>query len=174
MDILQDNFPQLFNLYSNYYTSYAAYIRPLQRALLIAESYFYRYLFPTLYPILALSTRIFKAVLTEQPSLLSLALLAILLVISLKVLDMVRRTVIYWISLAIRLTIYVSVAIVGMWMYQRGVEQSLDDLRWLMELLAGLSEQGERVGHARAAGRTREARKIPKSSPRGRTRGSGW
>ncbi|KAI4191368.1 MAG: hypothetical protein L6R41_000155 [Letrouitia leprolyta] len=174
MDILQENFPQVFNLYSSYYTSYAAYIRPLQRTLLIAESYFYRYLFPTLYPILALSTRIFRVALTEQPSLVSLALLAILLVISLKVFDMVRRTVIYWISLAIRLIIYVGVVIVGMWVYQRGVEQSLEDLGWLIGLISGLSEQGERVGHARAAGRTREATKIPKSSPRGRTRGSGW
>ncbi|KAL9007160.1 MAG: hypothetical protein Q9188_000094 [Gyalolechia gomerana] len=174
MDILEDNFPQIYNLYSTYYTPCVAYIRPLQHALLIAESYFYRYLFPMLYPIIALSTRLFRAALTEQPSLLSLALLAVLLVISLKVLDMVRRTVIYWISLAIRLVMYVGVVIVGMWVYQRGVEQSLEDLGWLVGLLAGLSEQGERVGHAKAAGRTREARKVPKSSPRGRTRGGGW
>ncbi|KAL8939027.1 MAG: hypothetical protein Q9211_002933 [Gyalolechia sp. 1 TL-2023] len=174
MDILQDNFPQIFNLYSNYYTPYVAYIRPLQHALLIAESYFYRYLFPTLYPILALSTRIFRAALTEQPSLLSLALLALLLVISLKVLDMVRRTVIYWISIAIRLVMYVGMVIVGMWVYQRGLDQSLEDLGWLVGLLAGLSEQGEKIGHARATGRTREARKIPRSSARGRARGGGW
>lgn len=87
---------------------------------------------------------------------------------------MLRRTVIYWISLAIRLVMYVGVVIIGMFLYQRGVEQSLEDLGWFVGLLAGLGEQGEKVGHARAAGRAREARKIPKGSPRGRTRGAGW
>ena len=69
---------------------------------------------------------------------------------------------------------YVSIVIMGMWVYQRGVEQSLEDVGWIVGLLAGLGEQGEKVGHARAAGRAREARKIPKGSPRGRTRGAGW
>lgn len=87
---------------------------------------------------------------------------------------MLRRTVIYWISVAIRLAMYATVAVIGMWIYQRGLEQSLEDLGWIVGLLAGLGEHGERVGHARAAGRASQARKIPKGSSRGRTRGAGW
>lgn len=87
---------------------------------------------------------------------------------------MLRRTVIYWIGMAIRLAMYGSVVILGMWIYQRGLEQSLEDLGWIVGLLVGLGEQGERVGHAKAAGRAKEARKIPKGSPMGKTRGAGW
>lgn len=69
---------------------------------------------------------------------------------------------------------YASVMLVGVWVYQRGVEQSLEDLGWIIGLFAGLGEQGERMGHAKAAGRAKEARKIPKGKYRGRTRGAGW
>ncbi|KAL8694355.1 MAG: hypothetical protein Q9218_000992 [Villophora microphyllina] len=174
MEFLQDNFPQLFHAYSTYYTPYASYIQPLRRVFLLTQSYFFYYAFPTLYPFYALASRLFTSALTEQPSLASLALLAILLMVSLKVMDMVRRTVIYWISLAIRLLMYLSVAVMGMWIYQRGVEQSLEDIGWIVGLLAGLGETGERVGHAKAAGRAREARRMPKGSSRGRTRGAAW
>ncbi|KAL8929816.1 MAG: hypothetical protein Q9208_000960 [Pyrenodesmia sp. 3 TL-2023] len=174
MDILQDNFPQLFHLYSTYYTPYSTYLRPLRRTLLLTQSYFYQYAFPTLYPLYAITSRLFSFALTEQPSLTSLALLAILLVVSLKVLDMLRRTVIYWISMAIRLAMYATMAVIGMWIYQRGLEQSLEDLGWIVGLLAGLGEQGERVGHARAAGRASQARKIPKGSSKGGTRRARW
>ncbi|KAI4283076.1 MAG: hypothetical protein L6R38_002429 [Xanthoria sp. 2 TBL-2021] len=174
MDLLQENFPQLFYLYSTYYTPYATYIHPLRRALLLTQSYFYQYAFPTLYPFYALTLRLFSSVLTEQPSLASLALLAILLLVSLKLMDILRRTIISWIAFAIRMMMYASVMLVGVWVYQRGVEQSLEDLGWIIGLFAGLGEQGERMGHAKAAGRAKEARKIPKGKYRGRTRGAGW
>ncbi|KAL8914666.1 MAG: hypothetical protein Q9172_007038 [Xanthocarpia lactea] len=174
MDILQENFPQLFYLYSTYYTPYATYIRPLRRALLLTQSYFYRYAFPTLYPFYVLTLRLLRSVLTEQPSLASLALLAILLLVSLKLMDMLRRTIIAWIAFAVRMIMYASVALMGVWVYQRGVEQSLEDLGWIIGLFAGLGEQGEKVGHARAAGRAKEARKIPQGNYRRRTKGAGW
>ncbi|KAL8753421.1 MAG: hypothetical protein Q9199_005065 [Rusavskia elegans] len=174
MDLLQENFPQLFYLYSTYYTPYATYIHPLRRGLLLTQSYFYQYAFPTLYPFYALTLRLLSSVLTEQPSLASLALLAILLLVSLKLMDILRRTIISWIAFAIRMIMYVSVIMVGVWVYQRGLEQSLEDLGWIIGLFAGLGEQGERMGHAKAARRAREAKKIPKANHRGRTRGAGW
>ncbi|KAI4193836.1 MAG: hypothetical protein LQ348_002762 [Seirophora lacunosa] len=174
MDILQDNFPQLFHLYSTYYTPYSTYIRPLQRAFLLSQSYFFRYAFPTLYPVYALTNRLLSFALTEQPSLTSLALLAVLLIVSLKVLDMLRRAVVYWISVAIRLAMYAMALIVGMWIYQRGLEQTLEDLGWIAGLLAGLNEQGEKVGHAKASRSAKEARRIPKGSPKGRKRAAAW
>ncbi|KAL8736272.1 MAG: hypothetical protein Q9166_000427 [cf. Caloplaca sp. 2 TL-2023] len=174
MDILQDNFPQLFHLYSTYYTPYETYLYPLRRALLLTESYFYRYALPTLYPFYTLTLRLLGSVLTEQPSLASLALLAILLLVSLKLMDMLRRTIIAWIAFAIRMIMYATVMLMGVWLYQRGVEQSLEDAGWILGLLGGLGEQGEQYGHAKAAQKEREVRRIPKGSTRGRTRGSAW
>ena len=169
-----ENFPQLFYLYSTYYTPFATYVHPLRRALLLTQSYFYRYAFPTLYPFYALTLRLLGSVLTEQPSLASLALLGIFLLVSLKLMDMLRRAIVSWIAFAIRMIMYTSVVLVGVWVYQRGLEQSLEDLGWIIGLLAGLGEQGEKVGRARAAGRAKEARSIPKGHYRGRTRGAGW
>ncbi|KAL8712271.1 MAG: hypothetical protein Q9220_003422 [cf. Caloplaca sp. 1 TL-2023] len=174
MDLLADNFPQIFHLYSTYCHPYTPYLAPLHRFLLLTESYFFRYFFPALYPFFALGSRLFTSLLTESPSLASLALLAVLALVILKLMDMLRRTIVYWISLAVRLAVYGGVVGVGMWVYQRGVEQSVEDLGWVVGLLAGLGEQGERVGHAKAAGRARQARNIPKGSGRGRTRGAGW
>ncbi|KAL9637778.1 MAG: hypothetical protein Q9204_001752 [Flavoplaca sp. TL-2023a] len=174
MDLLQENFPQLFYLYSTYYTPYATYIHPLRRALLLTQSYFFRYAFPTLYPFYALTLRLLGSVFTEQPSLASLTLLAVLLLVSLKLMDVLRRAIISWIAFAIRMIMYASVVLVGVWVYQRGLEQSLEDLGWAIGLLAGLGEQGEKMGRARAARRSKEARSIPEGHYRGRTRGAGW
>ncbi|KAL8854586.1 MAG: hypothetical protein Q9221_000621 [Calogaya cf. arnoldii] len=174
MDLLQENFPQLFHLYSTYYTPYATYIHPLRRAFLLTQSYFFRYAFPTLYPFYALTLRLCSSVLTKQPSLASLALLAILLLVSLKLMDVLRKAIISWITFAIRIIIYASVMLVGVWAYQRGLEQSLEDLGWIIGLFAELGDQGERMGHAKATRRAQEARKIPKGNHRGRTRGAGW
>lgn len=80
----------------------------------------------------------------------------------------------YWVNLAIRLLMYLSVAVLGIWVYQRGVAQSLEDLGWIVGLLAGLGEAGERVGYEKAAGSAREARKISKGSSRWKTREAGW
>ncbi|KAL8745738.1 MAG: hypothetical protein Q9190_002146 [Brigantiaea leucoxantha] len=174
MDMLQDHFPQIFNLYSQYYHPYAAYLRPLRRALYLSQSYFYRYLFPTLYPFYVLSHRLVASLLTETPSLATLALLAVVLVLSLKLLDMLRRTIIYWISVALQLTMWAAVALLGLYVYQRGVEQSLEDLGWLIGIVAGLGERGQNIGQAKAAGRERNAQKMYRGNPRGRTRGAGW
>lgn len=121
-----------------------------------------------------MSSRLLAALLTETPSLATLVLLAVLIVLSLKVLDLLRRTVLYWIGVALRLAMWGGVALLGVYVYQRGVEKSLEDFGWVVGLLVGLGEQGQQVGHAKAAGREREARRIPKGSPRGRTRGAGW
>lgn len=84
---------------------------------------------------------------------------------------MLRRAVIYWISVAIRLAMYAMALIVGMWIYQRGLEQTLEDLGWIAGLLAGLNEQGEKVGHAKASRSAKEARRIP---TKGRRRAAAW
>lgn len=110
----------------------------------------------------------------DAPDMTTVALLAIMLLISLKLLNMLRKTIIYWISMAMRLTMWVSVAAVGLYVWQRGIEQSMEDLGWVIGFVAGLENEGERIGNLKASRRTGDARRIPTHGHRGRTRGAGW
>lgn len=85
-----------------------------------------------------------------------------------------RRTIIYWISIAVRLAAWVAVLGVGMYVWQRGFDQSVEDFGWVWGLLMGLGEEGERIGTQRARGREGAARKMASGGRRGRTRGAGW
>lgn len=169
-----DYAPQAFNFYHKYYKPYATYLRPLQRSVLLAKSYFYSYFFPYVYPLIRLSSRAYQSILADNSSIYTLAILAIVLIISLKLLDILRRIIIHWISLALRLVFWAAVVGAGFYIYNRGVDQTADDIGWVMGLLAGLEEQGQRVGQRRAAGSSRQARNLGKRTPRGRTRGAGW
>lgn len=165
-----DYLPLAHHLYNTYYTPYSAYLIPLQRNILLTQAYFYAYIFPYLWP----AYKFFSSLLTEQPSFLTLLLLALVLFISLKALDMMRRTIIYWISLAVKLMMWGAIVGAGVYVYYRGVEESVQDAGWLLGMLSGLESEGKREGYRRASGRQREARNFGKRTPRGRTRGAGW
>lgn len=70
------------------------------------------------------------------------------------------------------------VAGLGFYVWQRGVEQSVEDFGWVCGLLAGLGEEGKDIGGRKAAGRERDARRMAGSrqTPRQRQRmgGAGW
>ena len=85
-----------------------------------------------------------------------------------------RKTIIYWISVAIRMALWVAVLGVGVYVWQRGLEQSLEDFGWMWGLLEGLGEEGKKIGGAKAGRRERDARKMSGTGKRGRTRGAGW
>jgi hypothetical protein len=104
----------------------------------------------------------------------TLALLALVLFVSLKVLDILRRQIVYWISVAVRLSMWVAVAVVGFYVYQRGLEQSLEDVGWVIGLLAGLGDEGEKIGKAKGRQKMADAKRAQAGGPRGRTRGGGW
>ncbi|KAL8824658.1 MAG: hypothetical protein Q9191_004905 [Dirinaria sp. TL-2023a] len=174
MDFLEDYAPQAFNFYHNYYKPYSTYVRPLQRYILLAQSYFYSHFFPYLYPIVRLTSSALQSLLTDTPSIFTLAVLAMVLIVSLKLLDMLRRTIIYWISVAIRLALWASIAGLGIYMYNRGVEQTVEDIGWVMGMFEGLGNEGQRVGQRRAAARDGKAQNLGKRTARGRTRGAGW
>lgn len=88
--------------------------------LYLTQSYFYRYIFPTLYPLFNLSNSALKSLSSDTPDILTLVGLAIVLIISFKALDYMRKTIIAWIALVIRLGIWMLVGFVG-FMYGRGV-----------------------------------------------------
>ena len=169
-----DYIPQAAYFYNTYYRPYALYLAPVWRVIFLSQSYFYRYIFPILYPLYTLSNNALQSLSSDAPDLLTLGILALVLLVTLKALDYLRRTIIYWISVAIRLGMWASIIGVGLYVSQRGIEQSFEDFGWVWGLFAGLGEEGERVGKRRAAGRERDARRMAGSGPSGRTRGAGW
>ena len=66
--------------------------------------------------------------LTQKPDLATLALLLVIIFLSLKILNMLLSTVMFWLRLAARILFWGSLAIVGLWMWTRGPEGILDDL----------------------------------------------
>lgn len=112
---------------------------------------------------------------TDSSSIFALLLLALILFITLRVLDYMRKTIIYWISLVIRLMFWIMVGLLVVYVYQRGPEKSFEDFGWIVGLLQGLGEEGERRGGQKATVRENEARRARAGAGgRGRTRGAGW
>ena len=174
-DILTSEYiPQAAYFYNNYYRPYAPYLAPIYRVLFLSQSYFYRFIYPTLYPLYTLSNNALHSLSSDSPDLLTLGLLAALLFISMKTLDYMRRTIVYWISLAIRLGMWGAMIVVGVYVWQRGMEQSVEDFGWMWGLLAGLADEGQQVGGRKAGGSERAARRMAGSGPKRRTRGAGW
>jgi len=68
---------------------------------------------------------------TQQPDIASVVLLLILLFISLKVLNILFNTVMFWIRLAIKMAFYGSILGLGMWVYTRGPEGVVEDCQSL-------------------------------------------
>ncbi len=171
---IPDYLPQAAYFYNTYYQPYAPYLAPIYRALFLSQSYFYRYIFPILYPLYTLSNNALQSLSSDAPDLITLGILAVVLFVSLKALDYMRKTIIYWISLAVRLGMWGAMIGAGFYVWQRGLEQSIEDFGWVWGLLAGLREEGEKIGGRKGAGRERAARRMAGSGPRGRTRGAGW
>ncbi|KAF2472276.1 uncharacterized protein BDR25DRAFT_303001 [Lindgomyces ingoldianus] len=71
--------------------------------------------------------------LTTQPDLATILTLAILLLISLKILDMAYRAVMFWVKLIFRLVVWGSVAGIALWVWQRGPDGFVDDVQGLFE-----------------------------------------
>ncbi|MCJ1406899.1 hypothetical protein MMC19_000969 [Ptychographa xylographoides] len=174
MDLLQDYLPTLFNLYATYYAPYEPYIRPFWRYFYIAQAYSYKYLFPTIWPIYRLVTILLSRALSDPPDLITLAVLAVILFASLKVIGILQRQIMYWISIGVKLLMYMSVALLGIYVYQRGFDQALEDFGWLAGLWVGLEEQGGNLGKGRSRTKMAEARRAERGTARGRTRGGGW
>lgn len=117
--IVPDYLPQAARFYNDYYHPYRTYLAPIWRTLYLTQSYFYRYIFPTLYPLFNLSNSALKSLSSDTPDILTLVGLAIVLIISFKALDYMRKTIIAWIALVIRLGIWMLVGFVGVYVWQR-------------------------------------------------------
>jgi hypothetical protein len=93
-----------------------------------------------------------------MPDLVQILILAVILFISLKVLDYARRLIMFWVVLAFRLVFWGSLLGLGLYVYRVGVENAGRDLGWVWGVVMGFVEDFQ----ARAAA----------SGNRGN--GSGW
>lgn len=121
-----------------------------------------------------LSNNALHSLSTDAPDILTLAILAIALIISLRILDYMRRTVLYWVRLAIRMGLWLAVGGLGFYVWRRGFDQSVEDFGFVWGFLQGLGVEGERIGGQKARGRARDAERMTGVGRRGRTRGAGW
>lgn len=97
-----------------------------------------------------------------------LALLAILL-ISLKILDMVYRTIMFWVRMALQLVFWGAVIVVGYWIWSRGPEGFIEDVQGLGGYWMGEYERFS--GEARALKMQKDSQIRQEA---GRKKGRGW
>lgn len=65
---------------------------------------------------------------TQKPDLATLALLLVIIFLSLKILNMLVSTIMFWIRLASKVVFWGSLAILGLWMWTRGPEGVMEDV----------------------------------------------
>jgi hypothetical protein len=74
----------------------------------------------------------------SSPSLTSLVLLLIILFLSLRILGMLWRALVFWVSLAFKAAVGLSIAFLAVWIFTRGPEGFVEDLQdlgshWMQE-----------------------------------------
>lgn len=81
-----------------------------------------------------------------MPDLVSILLLAVILLISLKILDYARRVIVFWVSLVLRLVFWGALVGVGFYVYQNGVGKSVQDFGWAWGVVEGfVADYGRRI-----------------------------
>ena len=172
---MPDYLPQLHSLWSTHRASYHPILAPILRFVFLAQSYAYRYVYPVLVPIYTLFNNALHSISSDSPDLLTLLLLGVILIVSARVLDYVRRTIFFWIAFAFKILFYTSLAGVGIYIWQRGIEQSLEDFVILIDMFEGMRGQAKRKGGQKARGYEREAERVQYGGRGGRrSRGNGW
>lgn len=58
-----------------------------------------------------------------------------------KILDMMYRAVMFWINMAIRLVLWGSIILLGLWVWNRGVDGFVDDVSGLVQHWTGEYEK---------------------------------
>ena len=65
---------------------------------------------------------------SKKPDLATIALLLIIVFISLKILNMLWQTVVFWVRLAARIVFWGGLVALAVWMYSRGPEGVMEDV----------------------------------------------
>ncbi|KAF1943255.1 hypothetical protein EJ02DRAFT_443501 [Clathrospora elynae] len=75
--------------------------------------------------------------LVTQPDVASILALLAIFFISLKILDMMYRAVMFWVNLAIRLVFWGALVVLGLWVWNRGPEGFVEDVTDLGQYWVG-------------------------------------
>lgn len=76
----------------------------------------------------------------QKPDIASIALLVLLLFISLQMLKLLYRTVIFWVTLAFRIVLYGGMAAIGLWFWTRGIDGVQEDFEGIVAYWNGQYE----------------------------------
>lgn len=85
----------------------------------------------------------------QSPDVASIALLLILLFVSLKIVNLLYRTVMFWVTLIFKIAFYGCLAGIGLWVWSRGIEGVQEDVGNLSALWQdeyGYWKERERMG----------------------------
>ncbi|KAL2006166.1 hypothetical protein VTN00DRAFT_9820 [Thermoascus crustaceus] len=141
MEYLQERIiPLIPTDYSNY--SYQTVLQSLTSTSLSSHLFHLRTAYLDPYIIRPLSTLLASS----TPDLVSVLLLALILLVSLKVLDYARRVVVFWITLALRLLFWGVVLSVAWYVYRVGWEKASADAGWLWGVAEGFVEDFQARG----------------------------
>jgi hypothetical protein len=106
-----------------------------------------------------------------QPDLASIAVLVVVLFVSFKILGMAYRAVMFWVTLVFQLALWGGMAVLGLWVYNRGVDGFFEDVKGLMEHWGG---ELERYGgeYQRAKGMKEQQMRF--AQKQGERKRNGW
>jgi hypothetical protein len=91
----------------------------------------------------------------NSPDVLTIVLLGVLLLISLKILDLLRRAVVFWVRMFTRLAFWGSILVAGVYVWGRGWEGALEDgQRWSGEIARVWTREYRRYQAAQVEGQT--------------------
>ncbi|TKA80441.1 hypothetical protein B0A55_03387 [Friedmanniomyces simplex] len=114
MDVVQDWAAYLLNGNHAALTAYSPYLYTLYNALHLARSW-----------LLHLIDQV-----SRKPDLATLALLLIIVLVSLKILDMLWQTLLFWVRLVRRLVFWGGMAALALWLWGRGPAGVVEDVRY--------------------------------------------
>jgi hypothetical protein len=75
--------------------------------------------------------------LIEKPDLTKIALTLVILYLSLKLLNMLVQSVLFWVRLAFRISFWGGLAVLAFWISQRGIDGAAEDLEYWYRVWKG-------------------------------------
>jgi len=148
MDLVQENLITLFQTYD----SLSPYLRPIHSTVSTIQTQTSKLISPLITPLL----ESFYTTLSESPAILSIILFVILLFVSLKILDLLRRAVVFWVRLMVKIAFWGTIIALAMAVWQVGFHESVErlyrcwlELRRIWEREYGRWEAVEQRGNAR-------------------------
>ena len=119
----------------------------------------------------ALATTQLDSLISTPPSLATLALLFVVFFLSLKLLDLLWRTLVFWLALALRAIVLAGALALGLWVWARGLEGVVEDCEGLSRGTGPPSTGGTRTGRGSSSRRIRARGRAGMGRRGGRRRG---